>query len=440
MSQPIIHWPDASSEQVRAARGRLEVAAALLSQRPRREIVGILGQALDQIRDPNSAWGTELAEATVQASKFSAQNVSAGLDLGLKEWRSSALSSLVAREIDHVEAESSSLLSPYAVTSVVLAGTIPMPNLLQSMLPLALGSTALIKPSSQDPLTPLLLSRCISEIDSELGRCLEVVSFASTDQESLNSFLSSECVVASGSDETIQAIEQNLSPSQRFVGYGHKLSVALINASCLDDSKTVETVSRALAVDISLWDQLGCLSPACVYVLGEHAAEARLNLLEGLADALAERTRACPPGDVSDQVRAHKKQARDEAEMRSGAGQDVQMRCSENTDWTVIAEPDSNWRPTPLHRFVRLYPVRDWETLQAALLPFRPHLSSVGLAGFQRSDTEKLDLKRRLGRLGFSRICPVGQLQGPALAWPHDGRPVLSPLARFLHDEEGPSH
>jgi hypothetical protein len=48
-------------------------------------------------------------------------------------------------------------------------------------------------------------------------------------------------------------------------------------------------------------------------------------------------------------------------------------------------------------------------------------------------------LAARLGRLGISRLCPLGQMAFPTFAWHHDGRGNLMDLVRFC-DVEPPSH
>lgn len=439
MSNPTIHWPDARAEQLQAARGRLEVAAQGLAARHREDVVRPLGQLLERFRDPESRWHQALIDGTVEQAGFSRETVSAGLKLGLANWSAEALAEMVQREFPTENKVGGRKLVPFPMTSVVLAGAIPMPNLLASMMPLLVGSPALIKPAARDALTPVLLSHCLSDLDAELGACIEVTPFPSTDTACLGPFLSSECVVASGSDETIREIAHQLAPSQRFVGYGHKLSLAVVNANTLRQRNHSDELARCLSADIALWDQLGCLSPACVYVVGESATEATSRLLESLADALADRAQQWPRGEVPEEVRAAIKQQRDEAEMRRAGGEDLQLLHSRDTAWTIIAETSGEWRPAPLHRFIRLHPVAGHEALLRAVQPMAGHLSSVALAGFESASPLRSSLVNGLARLGVCRVCPPGLLQAPALDWPHDGRAVLQPLARYL-DSGNPEH
>jgi hypothetical protein len=101
--------------------------------------------------------------------------------------------------------------------------------------------------------------------------------------------------------------------------------------------------------------------------------------------------------------------------------------------WAVVREAHAAPRPAPLDRFVRVEPVENPETLLAALRPYAAHLAGVALAGFGGS----LDLVARgLADLGASRLCRPGTLQSPPLAWRHEGRPLLLPLARLTDRED----
>jgi len=419
-------------EQIEAARRRLEKVAPILLERPRQHVVAVIGELLDRIRDVKSIWHAALVGDVTANSGFSLETVSAGLEMAMEHWDSQALAAMVANETESLRDNQERHLRGYSMTSVVLAGAIPMPNLLNSILPLLVGSPVIVKPSSRDLHTPGLVARCLADIDSELGQCIEVVSFPSADQEAMSLFLSSPCVMASGSDETILQIRNRLVPSQCFVGYGHKFSVAVVHSSSLRQAHLLDEISQALSIDISLWDQLGCLSPAAIYVLGEDAEENRLILLDALSEQLAEREAQWPRGEATDRIRANIRSERDEAEMRASVSGGPKLRHSETSNWTVIAENDSKWRPTPLHRFVRLYPVQNTGALSATLHPLSPHLSSVAMAGFEAGSDYETRLIDQFRGLGFSRICEPGRLQAPPLSWRHDGRALLEPLARSV--------
>ncbi len=178
-------------------------------------------------------------------------------------------------------------------------------------------------------------------------------------------------------------------------------------------------------MDVALWDQLGCLSPVSVFVLGE--ARAAAEAIAGELEALATRL---PRGRMAREDEVAFAHARDEAQMREAAGQDVTVHGG--AGWAVVCEADAALRPAPLHRFLRVHPVASDAALHAALRPLGPHLAGVALAGFG-SDTAAACAA--LAALGASRLCAPGRLQAPPLGWHHDGRDVLLPLARFTDVE-----
>ncbi|MHA7839992.1 MAG: acyl-CoA reductase, partial [bacterium] len=90
-------------------------------------------------------------------------------------------------------------------------------------------------------------------------------------------------------------------------------------------------------------------------------------------------------------------------------------------------------RPAPLHRFLRLLPVRDEAELLERLEPYRGHLSSVALAGLD--EPTEMSLEGALARLGVSRVTEPGRLQTPPVDWPHDGMPLLIPMLRFVQSD-----
>ncbi len=430
MSNLTIQWPDADAEQVEAAKGRLDVARRRLVARSQEGIVSVLGAVLDQWRDRDSKWRRRFRAEFPGQSGFSVEVVDAGLDLALEHWTSDALAEAVRTELALANGSPEHRISPFSMTSVLLAGAIPMPSLLASLLPLCVQSPVLVKSASRDPLTPHLLAESLAAIDPELGRCIEVVSFPGTDGESLGRFLAAECVVANGSDETIREISARIRPSQRFVAYGHKLSLALVHAEGAQ-GEAVNRIADALALDVSLWDQLGCLSPVCVFVVGEDARATSVRLTHALAASLAQQESALPRGTVSLETTAAIRHEREEARVREADGARVTLCASEGTDWTVIGEPDAEWRPSPLHRFIRVHPVPRFAELGDALRPVVRNLSSVALAGFESDEGNLSETARELSLLGVSRICPAGRLQAPPIGWHHDGVPVVLPLTRF---------
>ena len=390
-----------NAPEVRAALERVHAAAAALRAWTPRERLARLGDVLETWRDPASPPRETLAAELPGATGFSPAVVARGVALGHAPWTREALGALWEREAGPAA-------RGFDTTSVLLAGAIPMPTVLALLAPLALGSGVLARPASRDPVTARVFAASLRARDQELGAALEVVEFDHRDDAALGAFLGAECVVATGSDETVAAIASRAAGT--LVSRGHRLSVAVVGPDA-----PREGAADALALDVALWDQLGCLSPIAAYVLGSPADTRRF--AGGLAGALERREQELPRGRVPDETAALLAHERADAEWRAAAGGGPELH--RGTAWTVVAEPDARPRPAPLHRFVRVHPVADVGALRDALAPYARHLAAIGCAGIALPET-----------YGAPRVCALGEMQAPPLSWPQDGIGVLTPLRR----------
>jgi hypothetical protein len=168
---------------------------------------------------------------------------------------------------------------------------------------------------------------------------------------------------------------------------------------------------------VALWDQLGCLSPVAVYAVGD------IDPGPALADALARAEARWPRGRVAPDAANAALSEADQARMRG-----ARVWADAAGRYTVVRESDTRWRPTPLHRFVRVHPVPDTAVLIDALRPLGPHLACAALEGFGAATR---DLALACAGLGASRVCAPGRMQEPPLSWCRGNRSVLTPLARL---------
>jgi hypothetical protein len=400
-------------DQIAEYLDHLRDAGERLKRRPIGEVLEILGAVLDGWRDPNSLWRRDLVDRLPAATGFTAPLISEGLRRALGGWTSDALRELAVRELgtlDAIDTESNRRISSFGTTAVLLAGSIPMPSLLALIAPLAVRSPVLAKAASRDSLTPHLVAQSIAEADEELGRCIRVVNFSADDETCTRALLEADCICATGSDETIASVRALVKPPRRLIADGHR------------------------ALDIALWDQLGCLSPIAVFAVTSEAAQIAALAAE-IAAALANAEKEWPRGEIDPRTAHSIAQQRAEAELRRAAGRAVEIHASDSTAWTVIVEDGPELRPAPLHRFVRVIPVPDAKQLLGAIEPLGAHLAAVAIEGFGEKTSR---LAQALADLGASRVCLPGSLQSPPLDWRHAGRGVLAPLARFTDIEATP--
>ncbi len=412
-----------SAAEVRAAHARLRDARRLLRERSPADLHASLGDVLDAWSAPHSPWQEELVAALPATSGFSAAMVREGVARGLAPYTGAALHALVRDELGdaaRLAATRGGRADGFATTATVLAGAIPLPTFVAIVAPLALRSPVLVKPAAHDPISAPLFARSLGERDPLLGACVEIAAFHRGDAEALAALCEAECVVATGSDAAVEAVRAAGTP-RRFAGYGHRESIAVLGPDATRGA-ALAAAAASLALDVALWDQLGCLSPLVVHVAGsDRSAASRVG--EALGEALADAESRWPRGAVEASVAAAITRERAEAEMRGAP-----LFASKGTEWSVVVEADAQRRAAPLHRFVRVSPSRDVDACLAALEAQGARLQGVALAGF---GDEQEAIATALARLGASRICAPGELQSPPLAWPRDNLPVLLPLARF---------
>jgi hypothetical protein len=97
--------------------------------------------------------------------------------------------------------------------------------------------------------------------------------------------------------------------------------------------------------------------------------------------------------------------------------------------WTVIHDPDSHFKASPLHGVIYLRE-SSLKELPVHLAPVRGKISTIGLVGEMAARAPDIFL-----RLGATRFCPAGRMQYPPLGWHHDGRPALAELVIWIDDE-----
>lgn len=406
----------------------LRESGSLLRNRSPEATLDALANVLDGWRDPDSDWRRRLEDELPDATGFSPEVVREGLRLGLEPFSGEKLRELFARELggSRDPSRKSEFVSGFETTAVVLAGSIPMPTLLALIAPLALHSPVLAKTSRHDSVTARHVARSLAETDPLLGRCIACVEFQSRETDCIDALVAADCVVAFGSDEATAAIRSRVPTNRRLVEYGHRMSVAVIDPTRLSDAELREAAGR-LALDTAIWDQLGCLSPIAAFVI-DSSGEVAMRFAEFVADSLADLEVRLPRGRTEPAAAALAAHERAAAAMRSAAGAPVAVHAGSAGTWSVIAEAESRARVAPLYRFIRIHPVSNRESLSAALQPLSRHLAAVGLAGF---GSDARDAAGRFARLGASRICALGSMQSPPLAWRHDNRGVFEPLARF---------
>ncbi|MBI2962400.1 MAG: hypothetical protein HYY35_01480 [Deltaproteobacteria bacterium] len=306
------------------------------------------------------------------------------------------------------------------LVGIVSAGNLPGVALAKAALALAAGAACLVKTASGEPLLAVLFAEALSEVDPSLATSLAVLWWEGGRGACEAEFLrGADSIIAYGSDAAVGALRALA--GRKVVGHAHRLSVAVVR---LDVPRAAPPPAEAAALDVALYDQLGCLSPQCLYTVGGSLAQ-RAAFLEQLARALGELDRRLPSGarDASQAVAVRR--LRDEYEWRALGGEPVSLRGG--AGWTVIDDPTAGFRPSPLHRTVIVRRLDALEQLAAALGEWLPRVESVGMDPWPDPEAAAW-----IARRGVPRVAPLGSMQSPGLDWRQGGR---DPMAGIIQGE-----
>ena len=406
-----------------------------LSHRSTSDMVNVLSGLGKRWLEPDDLFRKLALERGPAETGFSRATLAAGLDAFFRQltrenllaWLEQDLGN--AQRLDQLTATAAEEKTNRAAQAVapellvhIAAGNLPNPALSSIVLGVLIRSAQFMKCGTGASLLPRLFAHSIYEMEPKLGACLEIAEWPGGSESLENAvFAQADCVTATGTDESLGAIRRRLPPRTRFVGYGHQVSFGYA-ASAVLTSLNMRRVAARAAADVSAWNQLGCLSPQVIYVQsgGETSPE---KFAETLAEELARHEESEPRGELPVEAAAAIASRRSFYEVRAAHSPDTRHWCSkDSTAWTVVFETDPRFQLSCLNRFIYVKAVKDLtEALQSAE-SVRGKVSTVGLAA---AEDKAQELMSELARWGVTRVCPLGRMQSPSLAWRHDGRPAL---------------
>lgn len=291
----------------------------------------------------------------------------------------------------------------------VLAGIASYPAFVTMMSGLLARSGNLVKTSSAEPVSAVRFAECLSLADPTLGDCLAVLPWPGGSEELESAAL--ECAGLAtiyGDDNTVTKLRARAPAQCRVLTHPHRFSIGFVARNSNSD----ETVYGA-ANDIGIFDLTGCLSPQALFVEGDSAE---------FGDRLAAHLRQSPRFAGGDRLPADVgsiRRSREKAEFAELSGRGVRLLASENLDWTIVVQ-ERPLRPFQLfNRVVNVVGIDHHREIAGLLGESAKSLSCVGVSVTPERRDEVVDF---LVELGAKRICKLGEMQTPPLAWHHDGR------------------
>ena len=442
--------------------------AAWLATRPVQELVELLAYAAERWREPEFGFRRLALERGPAELGMGMATLARGLDDFLHQLTVEGQTALLTQDLGDVrrldefcgsaselrQGRTAFASGPELLVHVA-AGTLPSSSLMGLVLGVLTKSAQFLKLSSRCNIVTRLFAHSLADLEPKLGRCLEMATWPGG-TESLEAALweQADCLRVEGSDEAVAAIRARVGSRTRFIGHGHRLSFGFVAHEALSGYLARKVAARA-AADVTAWNQLGCLSPHVIYV-EERGSMSPEGFAELLAGALEEREAAEPRGDLTVEEAAeirtrrslHELRARRHLQEREGAetmprgaffdppGQGTRVwGPTDSTAWTVVYEDDLSFRPSCLNRFVYVKPCANPLRMLQAAEVVHGRVSTVGVAA---PEGRMQELAAALARWGVTRVCPLGRMQQPPLAWRHDGCPPLANLVTWTDLELGP--
>jgi hypothetical protein len=400
------------SDSLREVASHLRVQARerLIPQR----IAEALARACDRWRKPGFDGRAATLAAAVAATGQSQALLAASIDALLANFTLDAMMDLVRR-----------LSTCDRLIGFVMPGNVMGAGLHELVQALIGGASVIVKASSLEPLFFPGFHRTLQTTDADVAARMRVAIWDRSDSESTTA-MARECdrIVAFGDDDTIAALDAIAGP--KLIGFGSRLSGALLSREAISAAHARSTAA-AIARDVSLFDQRGCLSLHHIFVETRQAADAH-NFAELLAAEMADLAQSMPPGRNPPMAEMTAARAmRENARWRRIGGEPVALWEGEDLAWAVIFDPDANFQPSPLCRTVCVSALKDDSELRRRLAD-----AAGALEGFAVADpANRLEAARAiLCEMGVSYFCAPGQMQSPPPSWPHGGGRFLRLLER----------
>jgi hypothetical protein len=321
-----------------------------------------------------------------------------------------------------------------SIVGLILPGNVPGAGMHEVAAAMLAGCALMAKTATTEPFFFARFVQTLREVDAEVGARIAVLNW-SRDRDDITRSLRLNCdwIAAFGNDETIANLDSTKEPAAsepRGTGtlmarFGARFSGALVAAE-VSGSATAIPVVDALARDISLFEQQGCLSPHHVFVESTDSG-AVAEFARDLARALERfAQRVPPPRRYGLEEAAAVRRVRETARWRELGGQTVALMDGEGLGWTLVFDDKAPFTISPGYRTVTVSRVIDLEDLRQRLLPVEGRIEAFAIAS---PAARHESLRAFLASMDICYLCDPGAMQSPPLDWSHGGGVFMRALA-----------
>lgn len=397
---------------------------------PVARIVEVVDAAVARLLDRQDPYRRRMEQALPAVTGYDPEMVRLGLTQYFKTFRKPELLRFLAEDFSNP-----SILDDFQplakggygqafgppVLGHIWAGNVPALPLWSIVCGLLVKSGNIGKVSSAEPLFASWFAELLAEVAPELADCLAVVWWQGGESKPEQALLrAADVTLAYGSNASLAAIQSRMPQGKRFLGFGHKVSFAMISAAALDPAKVARTAQRA-AYDIGRYDQQGCFAPHVVFV--ERGAEITpRTFARYLARSLAAFGQRYPRRALTLAEDSSIAAWRQQEEFVHGA----EVLGDTLGEWSVsFHEGGQGFGTSCLNRAIRVVAVDDLTEVPPLVAPYRALLQTVGIAA---PPDALFKVSKLLGQVGVTRIAALGDMTSPEAGWHHDGRFNLADL------------
>ncbi len=435
-----VHYPDASPGWIRHVAGALAGARDGLLARRAGALADTLGRVGARFLDPEDPLRRSALELLPPTSGLSARMAEAVLDGMAADWTADRLHGMLQAELGDVDALDRFVSAAHGrvraigprLCAQIVSGSVPGVGVTALLRSLVIKAPTLLKAGRGDVALPVLFASALREEDPDLADAAAVLYWPGGSESLEDAALeAADVVTAYGGDETTRSLRARASATSQFVGYHHRVSLAIVGRGALN-RESVRRAACAAAGAVAFFDQRGCVSAQVVYVEEGGEVDPRSFSTE-LAGALAILEERLPGGSLDPREASAVHQARGTAELLAASGEGLEVHHGGKASWTVIYDPAATFTASCGGRVVKVEPVEDVLDVAASAAPFRRHLQTAGVVGCE----DRLEpLASALASVGVTRVAPLSSVPFPPPWWHHDGRGPLRALLRWVDLEE----
>ena len=405
-------------------------------------VIGLIDRAVARLLDANDPLRREADDLLPVVTGYDPEMVRLGLTAFLETFRAPQLHRFVAQDFANpkildefqpaVKGGAIRAFGPQLLAHS-WAGNVPGLPMWSLACGLLVKAGNIGKLPSAEPVFATLLARVLAEVHPPLADCIGIVWWKGGDVGPAAAlFREAETVLAYGSNAALREVRGQVPVTSRFLGYGHKLGLALVGRDALDMQRG-PAMARLAALDIVRFEQQGCYSPHMLYVERGGAVDPR-GFARHLASELANLAHRYPRRALALEEAAAAGAWRQAAEWRMLAGGGSELIGDAAASWAVeFSDAPRPLAPSAGNRHVQVCAV---ESLDDVIPLLALHAASLQTVGLATAPALLYLLAERLGAVGVTRIAPIGGMTQPEAGWHHDGRFNLADLVRIVEIEQ----